>query len=825
MTKQQGRAAKSVTAERYAAETLHGAKVVECPQSVGFTAFRRHALTVAVTGALVGASSLSHAQASSAAEAKQSSAEQTSQSPSNAQTQSGAVQPGSASSNETTLRPVVVKEAASAPLGKDAIRATTTTVGRGTQAIRDVPQSLTVVTEKLIDDRNLDTLRDVLHSAAGATFLAAEGGEEDIRLRGFSLATTGDIFLDGMRDAAFYDRDTFNLDRADILRGSASMLFGRGSTGGVVNQVSKQPHTVAEREVSLTVGNHNYRRVVADLNERTGPDAAFRLAAMHTKADNNGAGSAVDKKGVAASFRYGIGHVDEFLVSVYYLDNENGINYGLPWIRPKKTDSGALNTVIPGLSPDAYYGMKSDYNAGRATIGTLAHIHRFATNTELKTQVRFGDYERDQRASAIRFGAPPGYVAPPAGTPALPFADIASLSAATPFTRGTNLKVQNLQTLQAQSDLSAKFTALGVKQQLLAGIDFARDDRDVFAARSAAQGGVTLLKPNTTLGTPDDGASVDEASRVLRVANDFSSEALGAYLQNTAELNSALKVVAGLRYDRMVGRYNQFAIPTNAAGPETKTSYRQTISEISHRVGILFQPTDRHSFHVSYGTSFNTSGDTYSYNALSANTPPEQSKNFEIGAKLDSANRQFSTRLALFRSEKTNERNTDPDTAATRLLLSGKRHTAGVELDLSGRLTPKWEAYVSYMWMPVARVDIAASTATTVGNRVGDRPGLSPKHSGSAWSTYQWNSALRTGVGVNFRSRQAPADVTAPAWEAPSYATVDLMAEYKLNDRWIVRGNVTNVTNKYYADSLYRGHYVPGAGRLAQLNLTASFYR
>jgi catecholate siderophore receptor len=726
-------------------------------------------------------------------------------------------------SEESTLKPVVVKETAEAPLGKDAVRATTTTIGKGNQALRDIPQSISVVTEKLIDDRNLDTLRDVLHNTAGATFLAAEGGEEDIRLRGFSLATTGDIFLDGMRDAAFYDRDTFNLDRADVLRGSASMLFGRGSTGGVVNQVSKQPHGVTERDVSLTVGNHNYRRVVADVNQRTGEEAAVRLVAMHTKADNNGAGSAIDKQGVAGAFRYGIGNTDEFLASIYYLDNQNGMNYGLPWIRPSKTDTSASNTIIRSLDPDAYYGMASDYSAGKATIGTLSHIHRFSSNTELKTQLRYGDYDRDQRASAIRFASPPGFVAPPPGTPTQPFSDIASFGAATAFTRGTNLKIQNLQTIQAQSDFSSKFAAFGMKHHLLAGIDLARDDREVFAARSALQGGVTLAKPTTLAGTPFDGAVVDEGSRLLRRANDFRSETLGVYVQDMIEFAPAWKFVGGLRYDRMDGRYNQYAIPTDRPDPETKTTYSQKISEVSHRVGLLYQPTDRHSFHLSYGTSFNTSGDTYSYNALSANTPPEASRNFELGAKLDFASKQFSTRLAIFRSEKTNERNTDPDTAATRLLLSGKRHTAGVELDISGKLTPKWEAYVSYMWMPIAGVDEAASTVTTVGNRVGDRPGLSPKHSGTVWTTYQWTPKLRSGLGVNFRSKQAPADVTAPAWQAPSYATLDLMGEYKVNDRWIVRGNVTNVTDKLYADSLYRGHYIPGAGRLIQLNLTANF--
>lgn len=194
-----------------------------------------------------------------------------------------------------------------------------------------------------------------------------------------------------------------------------------------------------------------------------------------------------------------------------------------------------------------------------------------------------------------------------------------------------------------------------------------------------------------------------------------------------------------------------------------------------------------------------------------------------MGAKLDSEDKRFTARLALFHSTKLHERNTDPDTAATRLLLSGKRHTAGVEVDLSGRITPSWEVYVSYMWMPIARVDEAASTATTVGNRVGDRPGLSPKHSGTVWSTYQINSKIRVGGGLNFRSSQAPADVTAPAWEAPGFVTADVMAEYTINDQYKVKANVNNVTNKLYADGLYRGHYIPGAGRIYQLSLSMNF--
>lgn len=732
-------------------------------------------------------------------------------------TAQGVTPPGAAPAEASkTLPTVTVKEKAESPTGKDALRATTTTIGKGNQALRDIPQSITVVTEKLIDDRNLDTLKDVLHNTAGITFQAAEGGEEDIRLRGFSLAGTGDIFLDGMRDPAFYDRDTFNNDRVELLRGSASMLFGRGSTGGAVNQVSKQPRLIDEHEVTTTLGSHQYRRITGDFNLKTGENAALRINAMKTQADNNGAGSLIDKQGIAAAYRLGIGTANEFSASLYWLDNRNGMNYGLPWIRPQATDASNRNTLIGSLDPKASFGLSSDYNAGTAKLLTLAHTHRFIDGSELKTQVRSGRFTRDQRASAIRFGAAatqPGGVA----------ADLSNFGPNTVFTRGTNLKIQDVNTTHGQSDYSTKFNALGVQHTLQAGVDLALEEKVVYVARSAAQGGVDLIKPSLTAGQTEGGGSVNEGTRVLRPGNQFKARSWGVYAQDLVQIAPQWKLLGGLRYDSLRGSYDAFAIPATAAGPMTTTRYQQNIGEWSKRFGALYQPTLLSSYHFSYGTSFNTSGDTYSYSAQSANTPPEASENIELGAKLDSTDKRFSTRLAIFRSTKKNERNTDPDTAASRLLLSGKRHSAGVEIDITGRLTPAWEVYGSYLWMPIAKVDVAASTATTVGNRAGDRPGLSPRHSGTVWSTYQLNPQWRVGGGLNFRSKQAPADVTAPAWEAPGYVTADLMAEYTINQLFSVKANLSNISNKLYADSLYRGHYVPGPGRNLQVALTAKF--
>ncbi|UUX96060.1 TonB-dependent receptor [Aquabacterium sp. J223] len=726
--------------------------------------------------------------------------------------------------------PVVRTRAQADSSGKDSLRATTTNIGRGTQQLRDIPQSITVVTERLIDDRNLDTVRDVLRNTAGVTFQAAEGAEEDIRLRGFSLQGTGDIFIDGMRDPAFYDRDTFNNDRIELLRGSASMLFGRGSTGGAVNQVTKAPRLLNQNEVTATVGNFNYRRLTGDFNLVTGENAAVRLNVMRTTADNNGSGSSIDKSGLAGAFRWGIGTRDEFQVSAYWLDNENGINYGIPWIRPTAASSSAENTIIPGLKPQAYYGMASDRNHGGARMVTLSHIHRFSGTTELRTQVRKGEFKRDLRASAIRFAGA-------AQQPGAAAIGLNNFGPNTVFTRGSNYKIQDVDTLHVQSDLSTAFDALGVRHELLAGVDFTREAKDVYIPRTAAQGGVNLTKPTTTAGTPGDGAWVDEDSRILRDNNAFVAKGYGAFVQDVVQVAPAWKVIGGLRYDNLDGSYNVFNIPTNAAGPVTTVPYQQRISAVSKRLGVLYQPTPLQSFHFSWGTSFNTSGDTYSYNTQNANTPPEESQNIELGARLDTEDRRFTTRFALFRTTKTNERNTDVDTAADRLLLSGKRHATGIEADVTGRLTPKWEVFGSYMWLFDAKVDAAAPCPAavppattpptclqaTVGNRVGDRPGLSPKHSGTVWSTYQVLPRLRLGAGVNFRSKQAPADVTAPAWTAPGFATLDLMAEYRVSDNVSVKANVINVGDKYYADALYRGHYVPGAGRLVQASLIGRF--
>lgn len=734
--------------------------------------------------------------------------------PALAQTAAAPAAPASAPAGakpETTMKAVSVK--ARAETDATSVRATSTGIGKGTQDVRDIPQSLTVVTEKLLEDRGVNTLKEALHQTGGVTFLAAEGGEEDIRLRGFSLAGSGDVYVDGLRDPAFYDRDTFSYERVEVLRGSASMLFGRGSTGGVVNQVQKQAFLNNANEVNLTGASGNFLRFTGDFNVKTGDRSALRINVMRNTADQWG--NFIDKSGVAANLRWNVGTDDEFSLSGYYLDTRNGINYGLPWLRVNEASTNP-SVMIPGLDPKVYYNAASDYNFSAAYYGTLGYTKRFADGGELKTTVRNGFYDRDLRGGTIRFCVNP--TCPGVGVPSLNGAT--QVTSATPLTRGGQTKTQDLHGTYLQSDYSQTFNWFGLKNEVLSGLDVAKEERQTYAL-SALVGNKNA--PRTTIGTPNDGGGrVDEASRARLKNTQFEGTSMGLYAQDLVEVVPNWKLLAGLRYDRVKGSYQTFNTGTGA----TTNDWSRSDGLWSRRVGVLFQPSDTQSYHFSYGTSFNTSGDAFQYDAPRSNTPPEASRNIELGAKLELFEGRFSTRVSLFHATKYNERNRDSpnNVPLENYLLSGKRHVAGVDLDLAGRITAAWEVWGSYTWMPVARIDAGnpLDNTTLDGERVGDRPSLTPKHSGSIWTSYQFTPRLRLGAGLNARSSQTP-NRNPVGIVAPKFVTGDLMAEYLFSDQLGVKLNVTNVSNKYYADVLYTGHYVQGAPRTVSATLTTRF--
>jgi catecholate siderophore receptor len=696
----------------------------------------------------------------------------------------------------TAALPEVKVKAAAEENAKETLQVNKSTIGKGQQDIRDIPQSLTVMTEKLIDDVKLDTLRQALHYTAGITFAATENGtDQDIRMRGFPVATTGDLLIDGMKDPSQYDRDTFNYDRIEVMRGSASMLFGRGSTGGVINQVTKKPQLINEHEVVTTVGTGGSVRLTGDFNLVTGENAALRINAVKQNASNFGA--KVNKEGIAPSYRWGIGTADEFQVGLFYLNTDN---------RPMSSIRYLGGTVNENISARNFYGTHSDYQEGEAAYGHASWTHRFgANNGELRTQLRTGKFNRASWGSVAAY---------PTGATA------ANVTGATVLTRSSlTPRKDSIKGTYLQSDYSNTFNWGGLKNEVLTGVELAHESADRFNAIA----GTNYNKGSTTIGTPNDGFR-PAGSPAYRPNSDYSADSMGAYFQDVLHLTPQWKLLGGLRWDKFKADMNN--TPATGAAASSELNYS---SLWSSRWGVLYQPTATQSYHISYGTSFNTSADTYQYTTqATANVPAEKSRNFEIGAKLDWLDGALSTRAALFRTEKYNERTTDSDfadpTGPAITVLSGKRHSQGLEFDVTGRITPALEVYMSYSYIHEAKID---KTGTAVAaNIVGSSVGLTPKHSGATWLSYQVTPKLRVAGGARGAARNHPLSGTtgaAGASKAPGYVAYDAMVEYKFNDNVYAQLNVSNLTNKVYGDQLYPSFYTPGEARNAKFTVGVKF--
>ncbi len=690
------------------------------------------------------------------------------------------------------------------------VRATTSTVGKGNQDIRDIPQSVTVLTEKVVDDLKLTNLKDALHYTAGITFASAENGtDQDIRLRGFSLATSGDVLIDGLRDPSTYERDTFNYERIEVLRGSASMLFGRGSTGGVVNQVSKKPELIDQSDAIGSIGERGYWRTTVDLNKRTGETSAFRLNAMDSKSNNDGPKG--DKHGIAPSYRFGIGTSDDVTLSLFYLNVNNVPQSTFRWLN---NGPGTQGKVAP-IDPDRYYGTESDFQKGKAQYGTVIHVHTFDDGASLKTQFRSGTYDRQQWQTTAGVGPAP------AANPAL--VTYSNIDDATVLTRNAPApRKDRYVDSYFQSDYSNRVGWFGLKHEVLGGVDFAKEQAKRFQNNAFTT--PLSARPTTTVGDADNGFILPTSPR-FRDSSAYENLAMGAYLQDLVSITPWLKLLGGVRYDHFQGDFKNYTYSAATGALTGTTLVSLSNSPWSYRGGVLLQPTPTASFHFSYGTSFNTSGDTYQFvTQQTANTDPEKSRNIEVGAKLDWLDDALSTRIAIFRTEKYNERTTDADFASNAFLLSGKRHSDGIELDIVGRITRQLEVYFSASYIPTAVIDQIGSVQAAV---VGQRVGLVPRFTGSIYANYEFDSRFRVGVGVRGASKNYPLQGTTGAAQstvvASGYAAIDLLAEYRITPDLFAQLNVTNLKNKTYGDQLYQGFYVVGSPRLVQLSLGSRF--
>lgn len=709
---------------------------------------------------------------------------------------------------DTTLPEVTVREQA---VGADFAPAAATVGGKGATLVRDIPQAVTVINRAVLDSQGAASLTQALRNVPGITISAGEGGAigDNINLRGFSART--DIYLDGFRDRGQYTRDTFALDAVEVLKGPSSMLFGRGSTGGVINQVSKKPSLKPRSEVTATVGTDNYYRSTLDLNRPLSETSAFRVAAFGQ--DVQSTRDVVHDKdwGVAPSLRFGIGTPTEVTLSALIQRNRDLPDYGFPVI----TTNGVGTVRKPVDAPaNKFYGYTDDYFNQSVDVLNATVQHKISPNLTLRNQTSYSRYLTDAQPSPLTSNSIRRISESKASTtnPAS-FNDPIDRLLAPREDRDRNLHDKSLFN---QTELIAKIKTGDVLHTVTTGFEIGRDeyheDRYVWNTSAADR--------EVNLGNPVNGTR--QGMRALSRAVDTTADTLAAYVNDQVDLSKQWKLVGGLRWDRFKVNTDlqKFTLPAGFAADTTLPVDAKTDTMLSPRAGVLYQPSDTQSYYVSYGASFNPSAETVTQSSSTAALDPEKNKSYEIGAKLDLLDGNLTVNGALFRIEKTNARMRDGLGGVQ--VLGGKVRVNGIELGVAGRITPAWQVFGGYTFLN-GKIQNSPEIGTGVDAGIpaeGKTYLNTPRHTATLWTTYRVTPAWEVGGGALYSAKRYLNNYETAVIDG--YTRFDASLAY-LQKAYDIRLSLQNLTDKKYFETASAGRATPVKGRSAMVTVAYRF--
>lgn len=652
------------------------------------------------------------------------------------------------------------------------------------QPVLDTPQTINVVPQHVMQEQGISTLRDALRNVAGISLAAGEGGSQgdNLTIRGFTARN--DIFLDGMRDFGSYYRDPFNQESVTVLQGPSSVMFGRGSTGGVVSQTSKLARSEGFISGSLAAGTDLTKRLTLDIDEplrALGRNTALRLNLMGNDSDVADRNVTTDRRyGVAPTLEFGMGTPTRLTLS-YFREWEDDIpDYGIPWF---------FDRPAP-VARQSYYGFThGNFLRTGDNVGTGRLEHDFNSSLSLRSQLRYADYPRDAVITEPQINAP--------NTPSTPFSQIV-------VTRN-EIAVNSVESfLDEETDVSISLRTGPILHTLVTGVELGRETSN--PTRFAFQNVPTtsLLSPNPSQAPP---GAFTISSQV-----QTTSDTVAAYGLDSVALGKKWQLTAGLRWDHFATDYAQFVAPAS--------SFRRVDEMPSWRGALVYKPTQNGSIYFDAGTSFNPSAENLSLSAATANLPPEKNLTYEMGTKWEFFSDRTSLAASVFRTDQLNAREPDPDNPLLNVL-AGSERAQGFEIQTSGRLTDRWQLLSSYAYIPSEVVKSNYYPAS-----VGYPLANVPKNTFTIWSTYQtpWKH-LEFGGGANFvDSRTASSTVplnstTGLLKQVPGYWVVNAMLRYPLSDRLDLQVNAYNLANSFYYDEPHPGHIVPGAGRSVLMSL------
>jgi catecholate siderophore receptor len=657
--------------------------------------------------------------------------------------------------------------------------------GTATGSDHDLPQSQDTIDTRVLAEQNLTRLTEALRNVPGITLNAGEGGAhgDSVNLRGLSVPDS--FFLDGLRDIGQYQRDTFNQEAVAVLLGPSSMLFGRGSTAGVINSVSKRPLLTPLAAFSLSGGSADLVRATGDFNWVIDPSSAIRLTLMDERSDvvdrdlvNN------RREGIAPTLAVGIDTPTRLTLSYLHQEENDLPDYGIPFI------AGAPAAVDRSL----FYGL-ANYDRTRTdvNVATARLEHDFGDSLSVTEAVRYATYGFEYLLSAPHLTD--DFTAPP--PPDTPLAAI-RVYRDQPSSAGTTTEIIN------RTDVTARFPAGAVLHTLIAGVELSRETSNV----TRYVNGIDTIPP-TPLFAPDPYFEPPTPLDVTSLPRTRGTD-VSAYATDSIALSAGWKLDAGLRWDRFGSHFSE---------PISAQAFARVDDEWSPRLAVIAQPDRTQSYYLSFGTAYNPAVEYLVLAPSDASLAPEEDRTLELGAKWLAFAGSLSATGALFETRQKNARIADPDDPTVQQMPFDQRVT-GIELGASGYVTEEWEVRASYTHLDDR---ITASGDPLAQGRV--VPNI-PHDAVNLWNTLELTPAWKVGGGAYAMShRYADTHDTAGV---PAFVAWNAMASYGLNARITLQVNVNNLTDRRYFTSLYyssvdENHAVPAAGRAVIVMLTGRF--
>jgi len=666
-----------------------------------------------------------------------------------------------------------------------------------TGSLLTTPQSAAVITPQLREDENDTSLRDSLRNVSGISIGAGEGSYQGDNFSIRGLAARSDIFVDGMRDFGSYFRDPFDTENIEVLKGPSSTEFGRGSTGGAVNSVTKTPELVGFTAGSAVYGTDNTHRGTLDFDQPIPglAGSAFRLNLMGDQSDVTDRNDVdYNRWGIAPSLAFGLDTPTRIILTYLHQEEHDSPDYGIPWVNDR-----------PAPVPrDTFYGFTDDYFRTNVNVGTIIIEHDFNDDLTLHEQLRLASYYRSLRVTQGQ--APPEYAANDTGdqvgvdgvdyyTPKTPLDDI----------EAQRVEIDGVSTerdVDEDINLQWKANAGPLDNKLVAGFEYVHQSGDPRRIEPSWTG-----VPSTSLLHPDQGDLFSGFGATSILVNG-TVDTYSGYLIDTLRLGRQWTLVAGLRYDSVASFYDE-SLPS-------ATNFTANNARPSWRGALVYQPVPNGSIYFAAGTSFHPNVQQVTLDNES--TLPENFKDLPVGENLDLElgtkwnlfNDRLSVSSALFWDEQTNPATEDADDDLL-YVLNGKERVVGLELGAAGRITDDWQVLGSITY------NRGVVTSSSVPDLVGNPILNDPKCTFSLWTTYDLPWKLQIGFGVDGVGARAGSETPDPAtgliMEAPGYVLLSAMVKYQINSHVEIQGNVTNLTDQAYYDGVHPGHVVPGEGR------------